>query len=125
MGIIGALSTVAVTQFGKYKKTAEDQTSASQDEWDSENCTGGTTEQNNQCLCEKGLAELAGLNPSDCCPTGKIIHPVSGICVDYCPDGKSRDASGNCVAFVAQAPLTCTPACTGGKTCQSGSCVCP
>ena len=82
VGILGALSTVAITQYNKYQKTATDRTIDSTIKWNTANCINALDV--NQCYCEKGLAELVGLKPNDCCPEGQV-----------------KDSNNNCVILQA------------------------
>ena len=116
VGILTALSAVALVQYGKYKRNAGAEVASAQRQFESENCIGVSNRK--QCLCEKGLGEVLGLDSEDCCPLGQ-----------------EKDSNGNCVARVAQAgspsspsPTTNPPqtaqACPSGQTRNSdGNCV--
>ena len=87
VGILTALSAVALVQYGKYKRDAGQEVASAQSQFESENCIG--VPDRKQCLCDKGLGEALGLDSEDCCPLGQ-----------------TKDSNGNCVARVAQASST-------------------
>ena len=84
VGILTALSAVALVQYGKYKRNAGAEVASAQSQFESENCIGVPNRK--QCLCDRGLGEVLGLDSEDCCPLGQ-----------------EKDSNGNCVARVAQA----------------------
>ena len=98
IGILGTISTIAIVKNSGQTKSAKEKHLQSTNDYNEANCVG--VPDVNQCLCEKGLAELSGLSPSDCCPTGQ-----------------TKNKQGQC-DFVAQAqrdpstqPQTPLPAC--------------
>ena len=84
VGILIALSAVALVQYGKYKRNAGAEVASAQSQFESENCIGVPNRK--QCLCDRGLGEVLGLDSEDCCPLGQ-----------------EKDSNGNCVARGAQA----------------------
>ena len=92
VGILTALSAVALVQYGKYKRDAGQEVASAQSQFESENCIG--VPDRKQCLCDKGLGEALGLDSEDCCPLGQ-----------------TKDSNGICVARLAQAssPQTQNP----------------
>ena len=91
IGILTALTAVALVQYGKYKQEGDGKVASAQNAFETENCIDDDPAKQKKCLCGRGL-RVHGLN-EDCCPLGQ-----------------EKDSSGNCVARVAQAPSTPTPA---------------
>ena len=89
---------MAIVKTSSQTKSAKERHLQSSNDYNEANCVG--VPDVNQCLCERGLAELSGLSPSDCCPAGQ-----------------TKNKQGQC-DFVAQAqrdpstqPQTPLPAC--------------
>ena len=92
IGILTALSAVALVQYGKYKQEAERTTKKAQEDWEKANCLDPISQADRkQCLCKKGLGELVGLNSDGLESDGS--NP------DCCPFGQKRDSTKNCVTL--------------------------
>jgi len=78
-----------------------------------------------QCQCPSGQHVDLGLNTCvPDCTGGKINDPQTGACT--CPAGEI-DCSGNCVDILNDDANcgTCENNCSGGQSCQIGTCQCP